>query len=337
MSYTEVLLLANKYLTNITDNRLKYYYINYFYICSKYNLLSPYETIEELLIKVNEYGHTIKYFDSKKDKESGTNIKGFVNIEKCKGLINVRKNLLPTIEEKVIYHEIHHLVQINQEEKTIGITRGMNYHIINEAETEFVAEFVYNKVHDLYFEEKEDDSKDIYMYEGEKVISSSIDYKLFDNILTKLCILFSVDKSFFVILNYNYKDGGRLLKSKFEKLIQEYLKNTKGMRYNFNYDDFMFFMNSIYLTYNELAYEHEITEDTYIYDNYNNNGLVSLRFMKDAIDYLDLIIFELTLDKDKKRELIKYTVNKNTKERFINELDNNCKIYTMSSYLNILY
>ena len=111
-----------------------------------------------------------------------------------------------------------------------------------EAQTAYIAEEIYKIVHNIEFEERLIPTSNLRMLEGGIVTSSLHSYELYDNLLTKLAIIFEVSKDYFVSLNYLCKDnlGFKLLEERYE-----IVKN----KYQFPYDFKLFMLYFDYVYY----------------------------------------------------------------------------------------
>lgn len=114
MTYQETKELVYKYLTDV-DSELLYYYTNYLYVTSNRNLLPKNESIEDLLRKANRFGRHLNFYNPQEEKyqNMGPNVKGYVRINHNCNTINIRENLKDEAE-KIIYHEIHHIMQVDE-------------------------------------------------------------------------------------------------------------------------------------------------------------------------------------------------------------------------------
>lgn len=338
MNYQEIETLVNKYLTNV-DEELLYYYTNYLYVTNNHNLLPKNESIEDLLKKANRFGRHLNFYDPREVKyqKMGPNVKGYVRIDNKCDSINIRADLKEEAE-KIIYHEIHHLMQINPDTLNIGISRNYYLKLINEAETEYVARFVYNQVHNIKEEEQIFNTADIFMHQGGKCVSSSSSYQYFDNVLTKLCLLFEVEKDYFVHLNYEYLRGSDIFKEKLASKINEYNYHTKNIKYTIEVDSIIDLINDITATFYHIYYNKPQDIDFfYIRDNLGNLYCISPKELANMTDALDIYLFELILNPNIKREFLKYTINPSIEENFYNEITYGIKSLTKDKFLEIKY
>lgn len=338
MTYQEVTSIVNKYLTDV-DDELLYYYINYLYVTSNHSLLPKNENIESLLKKANRFGRHLNFYsvNDEKYKNMGPNVKGYVRIDNKCDSINIREDLKDEAE-KIIYHEIHHIMQVDSDTLNVGISRNYYLKLINESETEYVARLVYNTVHNIEDREEVHNTEDIFMHQGGKCLSSASSYQYFDNILTKLSLLFGVTKDYFVHLNYEYFLGSDIFKDQLASKINEYNHAIKGIKYHMEIDDIIDLINDITATYYHIYYNKPQDIDFfYIRDNLNNLYCVSPKELKNMTDALDIYLFELIIDPDVKREFIKYTINPETKEKFYNEITYGIKSLSKDKFLEIKY
>lgn len=337
MNYEETKALVNKYLTNV-DAELLYYYTNYLYVTSNHFLLPKSESIEDLLKKANRFGRHLNFYNPKEEKyhKMGPNVKGYVRIDDKCDAINIRVDLKDEAE-KIIYHEIHHIMQVDSNTLNVGISRNYYLKLINEAETEYVARLVYNTVHNIKEEEKLFNTEDIFMHQGGKCLSSAESYQYFDNILTKLSLLFGVEKDYFVHLNYEYSLGSDIFKDKLASKINEY-NHITGMKYVIELDSIIDLINDITATYYHIYYNKSQNIDFfYIRDNLNNLYCVSPKELLSMTDALDIYLFELITDPAIKREFLKYTINPSIEEKFYNEITYGIKFLTKDKFLEINY
>lgn len=339
MSYEETKALVEYHLTDV-DQELLYYYTNYFYVASIFSLLPKDESINELLKKANRFGRHLNIYDptDPKYQNMGPNVKGYVRVEENCDSINIRKDDKER-QEKVIYHEIHHILQINTETLLVGISKDYHLKLINEAATEYVSLIIYNYIHGI--EEKEVDylTEDIYMYEGGICRTSALSYQYFDNILTKLSIILGVEKTFFVQINYDYINGGERLMDMLAHKISEYNhQKNMGLKYLIELESLVDLINDITATFYHIYYNKPANIDFYyIRDNYHRLYCINPKELRYMVDALDTYLFELALEEDKRRELIKYTINPDLKTKFSNELDYNIKNLTTGKFLEIRY
>lgn len=336
MTYQECEKLVSKYLKDV-DLELHYYYINYLYVTSNRNLLPKHESVETLLKKANRFGRHLNFYNPNDEeyKKMGPNVKGYVRVgEKC-DTINICGDFKSDFE-KIVYHEIHHIMQIDENNLTVGISLNYYLKLINEASTEYVAEVVYNTIHGLEPIEKVYKTEDIFMHTGGKCYSSALSYQYFDNILIKICLLLGVSKDYFVHLNYDYTLGSVTFISQIISKIKEYNHQDKGMKYNIESEEVIDLINDITATFYHIYYNKPKDIDFfYIRDNYNNLYCVSPKDLSMMVDALDIYLFELVIDPSVKKEFIKYVINPELQEKLYNEVTYGIKSLTISKYLEI--
>lgn len=220
----------------------------------------------------------------------------------------------------------------------VGINRNYYLKLITEAETEYVANLIYNTVHNLEETEELYNTEEIFMHQGGKCLSSTHAYQYFDNILTKLSLLFGVTKDYFVHLNYDYLLGSKIFKDKLANKINEYNHQSSGMKYEIQPDNVIDLINDITATFYHIYYNKPVDIDFfYIHDNYNNLYCVSPKELSNMVDALDIYLFELIIDPAIKREFIKYTINPHMQKAFTNEITYNIKSLTINKFLEIKY
>lgn len=330
MTYEESKNLVAKYLTDV-DHELLYYYINYLYVTSNHNLLPKNESIEDLLKKANRFGRHLNFYNPKDEnyRYLGPYVKGFVRINEQSYIINIREDLKDK-SEKIIYHEIHHVMQINEANFNVGIGTAYNFKMIKEAETEYVSNLVYNVVHNIEPVEQIYDTDDIFMHQGGKCISSAYSYQYFDNVLTKLCLLFGVTKDYFVHLNYDYQFGIKIFTEQLLAKIDEYNHQECSKLYEIQADNIINLLDNIAATFYHIYYNKPIDSKPYFVHANNNDSLyyVSPRELSTMVDALDTCLFKLISDPKIKHEFVKYTINPDLKDSFSNEIAYNIKSLT---------
>ena len=247
----------------------------------------------------------------------------------CKGLrdpisktLYIRNDLSNQMKEIALYHELHHAVQTDTEhENNVGIQQESNYgRLIMEAQTQYIAELVYEAVHNVSFDYQEIESDDtrIRMQKGGTIKSKLHNYEMYDSILTKLAIVLDVPKTFFVEINYLYKDkeGINILKERYEKQKEKY-------KLPLSFDELMYKIDYIYVTdllmyadnrEKERIKSGETSIDAYeIHENKGAKISKAMQYkMLDQLDYIFIIslfdnngnyekYFEFIFD-DKRRE-----------------------------------
>ena len=223
--YKEIKNLILNKKNNIEEKTLQYY-CNYFNVIVSLDLIPNDITLEELIDNVLRIDK-IKFFkdDDPIVKQYGDNFKGKRDT-KSKTLY-VRNSLPEDIKEITTYHEIHHAAQTSEEmieSEACGINKEGNLgRLIMEAQTQWVAEEVYKKVHDISFEERLIPSESLRMKPGQTICSSLHNYEMYDGLLSKLAIIMGVPKEYFVKINFMYKnnEGIKKLQGDYEKAIKE--------------------------------------------------------------------------------------------------------------------
>lgn len=233
-----LLLKKNKKIDGITLR----YYTNYFYAVTIKRVLPNDVDIEKLMDNLLKY--KIVFYDENSNifKQYGPDVKGFRDSNNK--IIYVRNNLDDILKEITVYHEIHHAVQTNIENDSVGINQDENKgRLIMEAQTQYFAEGVYKLAHGVVFEERNIKSEDVRLYKGGTIVSKLHNYELYDSLLTKLAIVLNVSKNFFVSINY-YCDDDKGLK------ILERCYNKAKEKYNLSYtfNEIMVMLDRIYVT-----------------------------------------------------------------------------------------
>lgn len=207
------------------DEQSLIYFANYFSVVIKDELLPKDMNIEEVIEHTLSIADRIVFYDENAFITSvyGSKIKGLC--EPKTHTLYVRKNLDDVLKEITIYHEMHHAAQMNEETYQDGINQDSNKaRLIMEAQTQYMAEKVYQEIHGVTFEDKEVLSQDLRMLPGGKVLSNLHNYEMYDNILSKLAIVLGVSKDYFVTINYQYKNdiGLNDFKRRYDKAKEKY-------------------------------------------------------------------------------------------------------------------
>ena len=236
------------------DQETLTYLTNYFYVLNKKEILPNSISLESIIDKTLSYVEKIVFYDENDDiyKELGPDVKGTCKHE-LKTLF-VRKDLEDPLQEMIVYHEIHHAAQTNEENQEVGINQVGNIgRFIMEAQTQWFAEEVYKEIHHVDFPERKIPSEQLRMQEGGTIVSSLHNYELFDCILSKLSIILDVPKEYFVRINFLYEDGLK----KLEKLYQE-KSLEKNIKLSFK--SLLYYLDYIYCT-DYLSYKEGFYKD----------------------------------------------------------------------------
>lgn len=210
------------------------YFTNYFYVLSQEKMVGV--DLEKIIDNALSIAPKIIFYDKGDEmyEKLGPDSKGTRDVETKS--IYVRNDLERPLKEIITYHEIHHVAQTNQESGCVGINQSENLgRMIMEAQTEYFAEKVYCRIHNVKFEEKEIPTQKLRMKSGGTIISPLHNYEMYDAYLSKLAIIFDVPKEFFVAINYLYENDMGLMQLK-QRFIEAKAK------YNLPFDSFEDFM-----------------------------------------------------------------------------------------------
>ena len=241
------------------------------------------------------YASKIEFYDEESwvYKKYGKDSKGLRDEESK--TIYIRKDLPDELREMIVYHELHHAVQTNPLNNEVGINQVDNVgRLIMEAQTQYFAEVVYDEIHGVKFQEREIPSENLRMLPGGTVVSRLHNYEMYDCMLSKLAIVFDVDKDFFVRINYFFKDneGLNILRKKYEEVKEKY-----GFSYDF--ETMLFNLDYIYCV-DLVAYIDGLDKDVILgggetdtaYRIWPNKGVkLSLGLQKKLIDNFDSCFF----------------------------------------------
>lgn len=295
------------------------YYANYFYVLSQNPNIIDLNKIENLIKNGLAYARKIEFYNENSEiyKELGPDCKGLR--EAKSKIIYVRSDLGEPLREITVYHELHHAVQTNPQNDEVGINQETNFgRMIMEAQTQYFAEEVYKKIHNIEFEDKDIPSEQLRMLSGGIVVSSLHNYEMYDSILSKLSIILGVNKDFFVSINYQYLQNEGM-----ERLRQSY-ECAKG-KYNlpYEFDEFMFRIDYIYCV-DLLAYKDNPDKEIILsgqttsneYEIYDKKGAkLSLKMQFDVMDDLDRKYFLSLLDSQGNYQLFaKYLLKDSTRD-----------------------
>ena len=207
------------------DEQTLNYFTNYFYVIVEKNIIPEQIKLEELIDNALLFASKVEFYNENHwvYKKYGEEVKGLCDSDNK--TIYIRNNLDEILKEITIYHELHHAVQTNVENNKIGINQKSNIgRLIMEAQTQWLAEEVYKRIHNINFPKQEIFTEDIRMEEGGKIISALHNYQMYDCMLSKLAVLLDVEKDFFVSINYLYKDdiGIKQLEEKYNQVQEKY-------------------------------------------------------------------------------------------------------------------
>ncbi len=221
--YEEIKKLISDKAGNITSETLTYF-TNYFYVLVKKNLIPKGIKLDDLIDNAIRYASKVEFYDQNHRiyLQKGADVKGFRDPESK--TIFIRDSLAEPLREMVVYHELHHAVQTNPDNDKVGINQESNIgRLIMEAQTQYFAEMVYSEIHGISFEEREIPTENLRMINNGTVVSSLHNYEMYDAMLSKLAIILGVPKSYFVSINFLYKnnEGLKDLESKYNVEKQE--------------------------------------------------------------------------------------------------------------------
>ena len=228
------------------DEKTLMYFTNYFYVVTSRNVMPDNITIDELIDNVLRMGEI--YFFKEDDpivEEHGTDFKGKRDNKTHK--LYVRDSLPEELKEMVIYHEIHHAAQTNEEmlnaeDGPCGINQESNLgRMVMEAQTEWFAEEVYKTIHGEFFEERQIPGEEIRMQKGQTICSALHNYEMYDAFLSKLSIIMNVPKEYFVTLNFMYDNNMGL-----KKFEEDYEKIRKEKNFKLSFKGLMQILDYIY-------------------------------------------------------------------------------------------
>lgn len=316
---------------NDIDDRTLTYFTNYFYVATIEKVIPENITLEELIDNVLYYASKIEFYNNshRLAKKYGTDAKGFQ--EPKTKTIYIRQNLKESLKEIMIYHEIHHAAQTNRKNDRTGINQKGNLgRLILEAQTQYFAEIVYQRIHNVQFENKKIPSEELRMQKGGTILSSLHNYEMYDNLLSNLSILLNVPKTFFVTINYQYQknEGLKQLKKLYKKAYKKYHLPWKFHR-------LLLILDHIYYT-DLLAYLDNPEKQTILsgketkkkYKIHPHKKLkCSLQEQMDNINRFDKdTFFALIKNKGNYKEFAKYIVdntNRETTKQYIESLTEN--------------
>ena len=256
----------NKYILNIVPDidqeLLKYLTIYFTYIENNHlypSILKLTDIIDTTLNNVRK----IVYFDKSSPivKAVGGDFLGITINEEQTIYINSEVN--EQKKETTIYHEIHHAAQIKKDaliknpyDTLVGIRFNNLGILINEAQTAYLADSIYESLHNIKNKYMVYPSTKFNMLPGGKIISNLSCYQLYDYLLTKLSYLLELPKDFFIKINYlneldqnNYPEGLTVLK-------EIYTKYQKMYNITLSFDKLMYQLDYI-------AYMYELTSSNY--------------------------------------------------------------------------
>lgn len=266
MDYNTIRKLIMNKKSDIDEETLKYFY-NYFYVVVKKNVIPNGITLDDLINNALMYASKIEFYDKyhRVYKKLGSEAKGLREAESK--TIFIRDDLEDPLREITIYHELHHAAQTNPKNNQVGINQNSNIgRLITEAQTQYFAEEVYKEIYGVDFAERSINSEDLRMISGGVIFSNLHNYELYDNLLSKICILLEVPKDFFVSINYLYDNKGM------QKLKVKYIGAKEKYKLTWDFDEFLLILDYIYcidlMVYvdnpvKELLISGKTTEDKY--------------------------------------------------------------------------
>ena len=307
------------------DEETLNYFSNYFYVVLQNDLIPENVDLDELIENALIYKKIVFYDENHpKYEKLGKDVKG--ERDPKTQTLYIRDNLEEPLKEMVIYHEIHHAVQTNQETNQVGINQnGQIGRLIMEAQTQYFAEMVYSEVHGIEFEEREIPSENLRMQQGGTIISSLHNYEQYDQILTKLAIFLGVDKDYFVKINYLYKnnEGLKELESKYNEMKEIYGLNK-------SFEEFMYMLDYIYVT-DYIAYLDNPDKEIILSGKETPNGYLIRENMAEKLslereylyqESLDLIMYDAVRQNGGDyRTILKYFVDDSFREALYQELE----------------
>ena len=193
---------------NSIDNQTLVYFTNYFYCLVKDNLIPPKIKLESLIDNAMKYASKIEFYDENHRVylENGSDTKGFRDPDTR--TIFIRANLEEPLKEITVYHELHHAVQTNPHNDEVDINQKSNIgRLIMEAQTQYLAEKIYQEIHGVAFEERQIPTENLRMAGNGIVTSKLHNYEMYDNLLSKLAIMLDVSKDYFVSINFLYENN----------------------------------------------------------------------------------------------------------------------------------
>lgn len=300
MPYDTIMNLIKKRKPDINTETLKFF-SNYFFVVVKKGVIPADVTLESLIDNALIFASKIEFYDENHRiyKENGGDVKGFRDPESK--TIFIRNNLPEPLREMVVYHELHHAVQTNPENREVGINQESNIgRLIMEAQTQYFAEEVYKEIHGMEFEEREIASENLRMSSGGVIVSKLHNYEMYDNLLTKIGIILEVPKDYFVSINYLYRNnlGLKLLEEKYTAA-----KNKYKLPYDFN--QFLLYYDYAYCV-DLLAYKDNLDKQTILnggitqkYEIHPNKGLeLSLKSQQYYLSEIDACCFLKLIEND---------------------------------------
>ena len=320
--YEEIKQIIKNKKSDIDDETLTYF-TNYFYVAKKRGVIPKKQELESLIDNALVYASKVEFYDEESwvYKKYGKNPKGLRDEESK--TIYIRNDLPDDLREMLVYHELHHAVQTNPLNDKVGINQVSNIgRLIMEAQTQYFAEVVYEEIHGVEFHEREIPTENLRMLPGGTVVSKLHNYEMYDNMLSKLAIIFDVDKDFFVRINYlgTNDEGLNILKNKYDEVKEKY-----GFLYNF--ETMLFNLDYIYCVdlygYIDNSDKNTILRggvtDT-VYEIWPNNGQkLSLGLQKKLIDNFDINFFlQLVKANGNYLDFSKYVID-NGKRKIVND------------------
>lgn len=239
--YEKIKELIRKQKSTIDEQTLTYF-TNYFYILVKDNLIPSNIRLEDLIDNAMTYASKVEFYDEnhKIYIRFGPDVKGYRDPETK--TIYIRNNLGEPLREITVYHELHHATQTNPLTKEVGINQISNMgRLIMEAQTQYLAEKVYQEIHNITFEEREISSETLRMVNNGTVVSKLHNYEMYDSLLSKLAIMMNVSKDYFISINFLTKnnEGLKELEAKYNEAKEKY-------KLPYNFDTLLLILDYIY-------------------------------------------------------------------------------------------
>ena len=306
------------------------YVANYLYGIEELKFLPESISINELIDKFGRLIDQIYFYDESDEiyDRLGSDVKGFSDHKKK--ILYVRKNLEEPLKEITIYHELHHIMQFNEDTEEYGINQVSNIgRLIMEAQTQFCSEEIYKLVNNITFSIKKIKSEDLRMLNGGTITSELHNYELFDNLLTQISFIIGEEKDFFVKINYLYNNEGmKILEEKYNKAKDKY-------ELPITFDNLLYYLDYIYVV-DYLSYINNSAKETLIknqetqheYEIHPNKGEKLSR--KKQLSYIDKIerniavcLLESNETNDKIKLYADYVIVNEIKQILLDLISNN--------------
>lgn len=302
------------------DDELLNYLVNYFYIVIRDGLIPDDLDVSDLIDNtINKVDRIVYYNDEDEiGKSLGPDVKGLRDT--VSKTIFVSDKLDPQLREITIYHEIHHFAQTSNTDGVGFNQEAGKGRLIMEAQTQYVAEKIFSEIHGVQFEDEFFKTEDVRMLPGGTVRSNLHNYQMYDNLLTKLCIMLDVSKDYIVQLNYQYEfnKGLNILEERYNA-VKDKLEFPKS------FIDYLYILDYIYQTDYIVYKENEDKEivkegktSIYKYEIHpDRKTVVSLENEKGLIDYIDReYFFALLTNGGNYEEFVKYIIDDKARDLF---------------------